>query len=156
MTDATLKAALTICVSVVLSVGLVKYLPGLRSAPANVVVLDVVRLNNAFRATASPLISQSDEGREITAAELSITGKRTMEVVKNVAGGNLVLLKQATVGPTELMDITGDVIAELGLTDGSATPLPDLDATAAAVARLRGNSTKTAPGDKKWQENVLP
>lgn len=156
MTDGTFKAVLTICVSVVLSVGVVKYLPGLRPAPANVVVLDVVRLNNAFRAAASPLISQSEEGREITAAELAVTGKRTLEVVRSVAGGNLVLLKQATVGSTDLQDITGDVIAELGLTDASATPLPDLDATAAAVARLRASPSKDATGEKKWQENVLP
>lgn len=154
MTDGAMKAALTVCVSVVLSVGLVKFLPGLRPAPANVVVLDVVRLNNAFRAAASPLISQSDEGKEVAAAELTITGKRTLEVVRTVAGGNLVLLKQATVGSIELQDITAAVIAELGLTEGSATPLPDIDATAAAIARLRGNPTPS--GDKKWQENVLP
>lgn len=148
------RSAVTICLAVVMSVAVVKYVPGL-VPQKGVVVLDAVRLNNAFRQAAAPLIGKDQEGREVTATDLSITGKRTMEVIRLVSRGQLVLIKQATVGDSSLVDITSDVIAELGLSEASATPLEDPDATIDKLKRYTQDGTK--PRElQKWQDRVLP
>lgn len=148
------RSAITVCVAVVVSVGVIKYVPGLVPVQG-VVVLDAVRLNNAFRHAAAPLIGKDQEGKEVTATELSVTGKRTMEVIQHRAGGRLVLIKQATVGDSNLEDITVDVITELGLKDVSAVPFPDPDETIDKLKRYSGEGA--APKEsQRWQDRVLP
>lgn len=142
-----------IALSVVLSVGLIRYVPGLTPSKG-VVVLDAVRLNNAFRAAAAPLIGKAQEGREITAVDLSVTGQRTLEAIQKVSGGQLVLIKQATVGDTQMRDITSDVMAELGLREGSATLLEDPDSAIAKLNQYTQSGTPKETG--KWQDKVLP
>jgi hypothetical protein len=53
------------------------------------------------------------------------------------------------------VDITSDVIAELGLSEASATPLEDPDATIDKLKRYTQEGTK--PRElQKWQDRVLP
>ena len=149
------QAVVTVCLAVVMSVAVIKYVPGLVPTQG-VVVLDAIRLNNAFRQAAAPLIGKDQEGREVTAMDLSITGKRTLDVIRKVSGGQLVLIKQATVGDSSLVDITGDVIAELGLKEGSATPLEDPDVTIEKLKRYSSRDANQSAETQKWQDRVLP
>lgn len=151
--DRLLGVVLQVALSLVLTIAVVRFVPGVVPS-AGVVVLDVVRLNNSFRATAAPLIGKAQEGQEVLAAELSITGARALEAIQRVARGRLVLIKQATVGEVELADITGAVIADLGLREGSSTPMPDLDETEKRLGQY--SKPKESQGGSKWQERVLP
>lgn len=151
--DRILVALVPIVISVVAAVAIVKYVPGI-AGTQGVVVLDAVRLNNAFRAAAAPLIGKDQEGREVSAVDLSVTGARTLEAINKVADGRLVLIKQATVGESRMRDITADVLAELNLHDASATPMADPDST---INQLSKYATRPAGATEgKWQDKVLP
>lgn len=95
------------------------YLPGLPKASVpDVVTFDATRLANAQRAIAAGLLDNQSDAL-ITLARI---GRETEATIQTVAGGRLVLVKQAVVAGT-VPDITDEVLQRLGL----PTDVPTVD-----------------------------
>ncbi len=106
-----------------LVLGVLKFSSGTHSGNISVAVFDVVKFANAQRAVASQFIGKRDEADEAGTLLLTLS-KRTDAAIAKVAGaGTLVLVKQGVVAGG-VVDITDDVLKELGL----PTNVPTQDA----------------------------
>lgn len=77
----------------------------------------MIKFTNAQRLVASKIIGDSTRSSEDATLLLSVS-KRTEAVIEQFSAGRLVILKQAVISG-EYIDITDDVLKELGLpTDG--------------------------------------
>lgn len=139
--DPIVRLALALVLSVTASVAVTRYITP--SALPGVVVLDVVKLNNSFRRTAEPLLRG---GRDEDAADLTIGGRRALEVISAVAEGRTVIVKQAIVGTSGLPDITSEVIAALGLEEGAPV----------LISPPPPSFAPRTEKDLTWAERVLP
>lgn len=85
-------------------------MPGL-GAPS-IVVFDPVRFQNAQRAAASILAANPSADISLTLTQVA---KHAETVIKEEAGGAIVLVKQAVVAPEGMPDITDAVLERFGL-----------------------------------------
>lgn len=152
--DGLTGVVLSVVVSVISTVGLVKYVPSLTASHQDFVVLDVIRLNNSFRTTAAPIIQgMGDAASSATAAELTIAGRRTHEVIRLVADGRPVLLAQAVIGNSRYEDITAEVIERLGLEPGSAVPYAEVEKALSDAEKAGRPQPIQNPG---WAKSLVP
>lgn len=152
--DGLAGVLLAAVIATVSAVALIKYMPSLTANQRTFVVLDVVRLNNAFRATAAPIIGGMGSAESsATAAELTLAGRRTREVVRLIADGRPVILAQALIEPAHYEDITDRVIEKLGLEPGAAVPYQELERSLES-AQEGGRPVVKEGGD--WAAKVVP
>lgn len=78
----------------------------------DIVVFDPVRFQNAQRAAASILAANPSADISLTLTQVA---KHAESVIKEEAGGSVVLVKQAVVVPDNLPDITDAVLERFGL-----------------------------------------
>jgi hypothetical protein len=93
---------------------------------ARVVTFDVIKLGNAERAIASGIVgahSQHGSNSEDNTLILTEASKRVSAAIQKEAGGALVFVKQAMVGPSSFPDITDAVLTDLDLP--TTTPTVD-------------------------------
>ncbi len=114
---------ITICLAVVLSVGLIKWLSKTEVlSTQSVVVFDVLKYVNSQRAIASNLLNPSKQ--DDTALFMRDISSRTQAAIAEVAGENtVVLVKQSVVSLKHTRDITDDVLRKLNM----PTDVPTLE-----------------------------
>jgi hypothetical protein len=125
-----------------------------------VAVFDVVKFANAQRAVASQFIGKREEASGEAGTLLLALSKKTNAAIEKVAGpGTLVLVKQGVVSGSQV-DITDDVLKELGLPTEVPTQEPMRYLTDVAPTMLfipsRSTPTAVAPAASGADQKVLP
>lgn len=154
--DGLLSAVVTIALSVVLAVAVVRYVPAFAPTATDFVVLDVVKLNNAFRRTAAPLL-QGAQDNSAEVAEFTLSSRRALEVVDEVAAGRPVMLRHAFVGTAAFTDITDEVVARLGLEPGTgAVDGQQLEQSLQTGAPPVGSADTSKTRSNTWAKKLVP
>lgn len=154
--DDLLSSVVTVAAAVVLSVAVVRYVPAFAPKSADFVVLDVVKLNNAFRRTAAPLLQGAQEN-SAEVAEFTLSSRRALEVVDEVADGRPVMLRHAFVGQAAFEDITDEIISRLGLEPGTgAVDSQQLEQSLATGAPSASTPATSNTRSNAWAKKLVP
>jgi hypothetical protein len=130
-----------------------------RGGSVNVAVFDVIKFANAQRALASRFIGRTENASEGGALLLQVSAKTAAAIEKIAGPGTLVLVKQGVVS-TGQIDITDDVLTELGLPTNvpTAEPLKYLTEVAPTMLMLPSREVTPieAPSKSDANSKVLP
>lgn len=88
------------------------------------VTFDTVKYINARRQMVTQLLGKNDAKKQEAISVLAGVQKTTMPLIKKIADGRLVIVKQALVIDGQVPDITDQVLKKLGLPVNAATVQP--------------------------------